>query len=213
MQHKQLLIQERKKIFKRFNQKFVKFLDEYYAIKKNIKFEEVTNHRKQVLREYDEEIEKSNNNVKKLEWYEDFQRNDLKWMVNEFIKDQIWDFGFKVRKLYPNEGRTELIPTYCPYHTKYTANESLETFEKLYKEQCIKCETKNVCFKTADGLKRHCLKINDWYHRFLYLLIKVLYEEEPNPIGPTTFVFNGKQSDKKQNSTMTKFQVQRCVKK
>ena len=128
------------------------------------------------------EIEKNNNQVKKLEWYEDFQRNDLKWMVNEFIKDQIWDFGFKVRKWYSNEKRNELIPTYCPYHTKYTANESLGSFEKLYKEQFIRCDTKNVCFKTADGLKRHCLKINDWYHRFLYFLIKVLYEESHAPL-------------------------------
>ena len=119
----------------------------------------------------------------------------------------------RLNELFINEKRNELIPTYCPYHTKYTANESLGSFEKLYKEQCIKCDTKNVCFKTADGLKRHCLKINDWYHLFLYFLIKVLYEEEPNPIGPTKFVFNVKQTDNKQKSTMNKFQVQRCVKK
>ena len=44
---------EEKQIFKRVNQKLVNYLDEYYAIKKNVKNKDVHTHRKKFLEDYD----------------------------------------------------------------------------------------------------------------------------------------------------------------
>ena len=50
--------------------------------------------------------------MKKIEWYEDFHKKYLEWMVKEIFCDQIWDFGHKVRKYLTNENKQSMIPIF-----------------------------------------------------------------------------------------------------
>ena len=126
----------------------------------------------------------------------------------------LWDYGFKPRIFLNDDSKDSMIPKFFPFHTKYKQNGSIGHLETLLKEMCVKCETKNSCFHNRDELKGHCLKMNNWYHKWLYFMIKILYEDEPDPIGTKTY---DHEFQANQNSSETKkmniMSVKRCVKK
>ena len=129
-----------------------------------------------------------------IKWYDQLTSEDTFKLVSTLINSHVWDFGERIRKIYPEcKKRNEHICSFCPFnkefHPYFEACGVMRLIRKYDLDECIK--KKSICFSANTALKQHCINSGyDLGHKMLLFIIKYLYEGRPLPYGPTEPIKN-----------------------
>lgn len=137
----------------------------------------------------------------------------MEQLIKALLLNNVWDFGYRIRKLYPKTLKSQKIPNYCPFHKEFLPYFKQMKVGHIIDKYNIQCTSRCMCFQTINGSKSHSVGLDDFWHTLLIFIICQMYEGIPSKYGPTKVIPQNKKdnlsSDSNSDSTSNSFHVTR----